>query len=250
MGLFDLFGKKKQGSAIPDKKTGRELARLARLVESKLSQNYDRQEAIEVLSRMATAESASVLLKRFNWSMDPSITDQDEKESAARGISAAGEKALDPIRQYCRRAESLTWPLKVLKDIVPEERLVEELLGLLDQFDTEYVRNPEPKIQLIATLEDYPSEEVRIAVEPFLGDTSEPVRFAAATTVFALRDEASVPALIAALEEEESLRVKNRIAQGLAERGWVIPEELRKTVGEALPDDFRLVAGKVSRPSA
>jgi hypothetical protein len=179
--------------------------------------------------------------------MDPSITDQEEKESAARGIVAAGDAALDPIREYCKRAESLTWPLKVLKDIVPREDIVDELLGLLDQFDTEYTRNSEPKVQLIATLDAYASDDVRIAVEPFLADASEPVRFTAVTTIFAMNDPESVPALLAGFEEEESLRVKNRIAQGLSERAWSIPEELHASCKNALPPEFTFTGDKVKR---
>jgi HEAT repeat protein len=134
-----------------------------------------------------------------------------------------------------------------LREILHEDRYVDELLGLLDMFDTEYVRNPEPKVQLISTLENHPSEDVRVAVEPFLGDASEPVRFTAAGAVFAMNDPTSVAALIAALEEEESLRVKNRIAQGLADRGWSIPEELLKTTKTSLPPDFRLDGEHVRR---
>ena len=245
MGLFDFLSKKEDKA--PKKTSSKELARLEKLVANKLSQNYDRQEAIEELSKMATADSAAVLLKRFNWSMDPSITDQDEKESAARGIAAAGDKALDPIREYCKRAESLTWPLKVLKEIVPRERFAEELLAVLDLFDTDYVRNSQPKVQLIAMLEEYPSEDVRVAVEPFLGDASEPVRFTAVATIFALNDSAVVPSLVAALEQEESLRVKNRIAQGLGERGWSVPDELADTCKKALPEDFTLSGDQVRR---
>jgi hypothetical protein len=245
MGLFDFLSKKE--SATPKKASSKELVRLEKLVANKLSQNYDRQEAIEELSKLATAESAAVLLKRFNWSMDPSITDQDEKESAARGIAAAGEKALDPIREYCKKAESLTWPLKVLKEIVPRERFAEELLAVLDLFDTDYVRNAQPKVQLIAMLEEYPSEDVRVAVEPFLQDASEPVRFTAVATIFGMNDSSVVPSLIAALEQEESLRVKNRIAQGLGERGWAVPEELADTCRKALPEDFTLAGDQVRR---
>jgi HEAT repeat protein len=256
VGLFDFLSKKKaaegksEGAAkgkAPKPASSKEIARLERLVATKLSQNYDRQEAIEDLSRMGTAESAAALLKRFGWTMDPSITDHEEKESTVRGIAAAGEDALDPIRQYCRRAESLTWPLKALRQIVAQENLVDELLAILDQFDTEYVRNPEPKVQLIAALQEFPSEEVRIAVEPFLGDMSEPVRFTAADTVFSMDNEVSVVAFVAALEEEESLRVKNRIAQGLAEKKWTIVDELRDSVVRSLPSDFRLEGDRIRR---
>lgn len=243
MGLFDFLTKKKQEET--KKPARRELARLARLAGDKMAQNYDRQEAIEELGKMATAEAAEALLRRFSFSMEPSITDQEEKEAAAEGIVAAGQASLEPLRAYCARADSLTWPLRVLRKIVPEDQIVDELLSVLDQFDTEYMRNPEPKIQLISILEEYPCDEVREAVEPFLTDVNEPVRFHAASTVFAMKDEKSVPPLVAALEAEESLRVKNRIAAGLAEKRWTVPEALRETCRASLPDGFAAHDGQV-----
>lgn len=236
MGLFDIFTKSKEERP----KSEKDIARLERMVANKLSQNYDRQEAIEGLSRIGTAASARALLKRFDWNLDPSITDQDEKETCLRGIVAAGEEALEPLRDYCKKAESLTWAIKVLKGIVPAERLTEELLSLLDQFDTEYTRNVEPKIQLLRVLEEHPSEDVRVAVEPFLNDASETVRFTAVNTTFAVNDEKSAPALAAALVAEESLRVKNRISERLAERRWAVPAELTDACKQALPPGFVL----------
>lgn len=250
MGLFDFLSKgkgEKPARAGASKKGDKEIARFGRLVSNKLSQNYDRQEAIEELGRIATTDSAAALLKRFDWMMEPSITDQEEKESAVRGIVAAGEEAIEPIREYCKKAESLTWPLKALREIVEPDHFVEELLTILDLFDTEYVRNAEPKIQLINMLEEFHTEDVRIAVEPFLTDASEPVRFAAVTTIFAVGMVDSVPALVAALEEEESLRVRNRIAQGLSERGWEVPEELAEACKKALPPGFALDGQLVQR---
>ena len=243
MGLFDFL--KKKDDAAATKVSARELARLSRVVGEKLAQDYDRQEALLALGKLGSAESASALLRRFGFSMEPSITDEEEKEMALEGIAAAGEAAVEPIRTYCAKAESLIWPLKALRKIVSDDDIVDELLGVLDLFDTEYTRNPEPKIQIIAVLEDYPGDEVREAVEPFLGDVNESVRFRAVDTVFSMDDERSVFALVAALEEEESLRVKNRIAAGLAERGWGVPAELRDTCDAALPAGYALSDGKV-----
>jgi HEAT repeat protein len=241
LGLFDIFSKSKEEKPKSDK----EVPRLERLVANKLSQNYDRQEAIDELSRIASAASARALLKRFDWMLDPSITDQEEKETCLRGIVAAGELALDPLRDYCKRAESLTWPIKVLKEIVPPERFVEELLSLLDLFDTEYMRNVEPKVQLLRVLEEHPNEDVRVAVEPFLADANEMVRFTAVNTTFAVSNDKSTPALVDALVAEESLRVKNRIGERLAERGWPIPEELLDAAKKALPPGFAVESARV-----
>jgi HEAT repeat protein len=243
MGLFDFLGKKKQGEGASE----REVQRFERIVGNKLSQNIDRQEAIEALAKMGTRASAAALLKRFDWLMDPTILDSEEKEAALAGIVRAGEEAIEPIRSYCRKSESLLWALKALGKIVPNDRLADELLALLDQFDTEYIRNPEPKIQLITELSHHPTEDVRVAVEPFLNDASEPVRFAAATTLFALNLPASTPSLVAALETEESLRIKNRIAQGLVDRAWPVPEEQLGTCKQALPNDYRLDGSLIAR---
>ena len=111
MGLFDLFFGKKKTESAPKQPSAREFARAARLVAEKMSQNFDRQEAIEQLAALGTAESAAALLKRFSWTMEPSITDHEEKQAAAEGVIAAGEAALPQLRAYCAKAESITWPL-------------------------------------------------------------------------------------------------------------------------------------------
>lgn len=248
MGLFDLFSKKSSGDvkAKPKDVGSRELARLTRVVSNKMSQNYDRQEAIEQLTQMANAEGAKALLKRFDFSMEPSIVDQDEKEAAVLGIVAAGKSAIEPIHAYCARAESLTWPLKVLRQIVPAEQIVSELLTLLDQFDTEYMRNPEPKMQLVSLLGEYRTEEVRQAVEPFLGDVNESVRFHASGTLFAIGDASSAEPLVDALAQEESLRVKNRIARGFEQAGWTLSAELGERAEAALPPGYTVRANKIA----
>lgn len=251
MGLFDIFkGKSDKGGGAPATgATGdKNVARLARVAGDKHAQNYDRIEAIEALARVATAEAAAALLKRFTFHIDPSITDQEEKDAALRGVLSAGETAIEPIRTFCLRAESLTWALKILKDLVPSDRYVEELVSMLERFDTEYTRNIDPKQQLISELEHFTLPTIRPAVEPFLQDSSEAIRFVAVATLFAQENQASLGPLAKVLLDEESVRVKNRLLEGLAARGWLIPEELRDAARQALPPQFTLDAqGKVKR---
>jgi hypothetical protein len=251
MGLFDIF-KGKSDKGPPGQASApagdKNIARLVKVAGDKHAQNYDRIEAIDALARAATGDAAMGLLKRFTFHIDPSITDQEEKDAALRGVLAAGEAAIEPIRTFCLRAESLTWPLKILKDLVPADRYVEELIGMLERFDTEYRRNVDPKQQLIAELEHYNLPSVRPAVERFLEDSSEAIRFVAVATVFAQEDAAAVAALARTLASEESVRVKNRLVDGLLARGWVIPEDLREGVRAALPLHVTLDAqGKVKR---
>jgi HEAT repeat protein len=146
------------------------------------------------------------------------------------------------------KAESLTWPLKLLKDLVPSDRYVDEIIQLLERFDTEYTRNIDPKSQLIAELEHYSQPAIRPAVERFLDDASEAIRFVAVATVFAQEDQGSLAPLVKALVTEESLRVKMRLAEGLAARAWPVPAEQRDEVRVALPPQFSIDdGGRVKR---
>jgi hypothetical protein len=51
-------------------------------------------------------------------------------------------------------------------------------------------------------------------------------------------DVASAGPLVDALAEEESLRVKNRIARGLEQAGWELPEAIAKRIEAALPPGY------------
>jgi HEAT repeat protein len=248
MGLFDLFKSKDAGSG--DEK---ELVRLQKMVANKLSQNVDREDALIRLGEMKTPQAARVLLTRFNWTLNPSIKDQEEKEIAVRGIAAAGMGAAEVIRNYCIRAETLTWPLKALRQIVGEESFESELLSLLDAFDTDYMRDPAPKVQLMQALSEFRSDDVRVAVQPFLMDLSEEVRFAAVATVLSCDNAAeAAETLVSAVIEEESLRVKNRIINGMVEHGIKVPADLMEKLRPACPPGFHLGAdGSLSgKPAA
>ncbi len=244
MGLFDLFkgGAKKAEAEGEGKAAGAAAAKWAEKAGDKRAQNYDRQEAIAELAEMGTAEAAAALLKRFTFNIDPSITDQEEKDGAYQGVLAAGQAALPPIRAFAARAESLAWPIKLLKELLPEEAFLEELLAWLSRWDTEYAKFIDPKLQILAALEDYRHASILPKVEPFLLDVNGDARFHAVATVLAQGEEASVPSLLAALEEEESIRVKNRILDGFIARGWAVPEELLGRTRKALPPDYNIDA--------
>ncbi len=274
MGFFDFLKKKedgKKGSTPPpaDKKIGNH----AKVAADKRAQTYDRLESLQALAEMRSAEGAAALLKRFSFGIDPSITDQEEKELAFDGIVAAGragelpkdeasrdkmleearerrDKVVDATRSYSEKAEQLTWPLKVLRALLSDDEYRDELIGLLERFDTEYARNVEPKIQLLMALEEVPGEDSRETVEGFLADVNETVRFHAAESVFAHGDAVSVGELCKMLVAEESVRVKNKVAEGFLRLGWVVLAEQRDAVAKALRDteSYRLDAsGKVVR---
>jgi hypothetical protein len=247
MGFFDLFkgGEKKEGkgsSPKPKKEVSANavVAKFAERAADKRAQNYDRSEALAMLHDVGTADSAAALLKRFTFKIDPSITDQEEKDVAAAGVLAAGRDAIEPIRKFSEKADSLAWPMKILKELVDEDEYVEELIAWLGRWDTEYAKFIDPKIQLLVALEEHKSPLIREAVEPFLDDVNETARFHAAAAIFHQEDEGAAPALLKILPDEESFRVKNKIAEGFLARGWVVPEDLREPTRKELPPGFTI----------
>jgi hypothetical protein len=239
MGLFDLFRGGK-GDKQDEKSKSSPAAKWANAAADKRAQNYDRQEAIQALADMGTADAALALLKRFTFTMDPSITDQEEKDAAFSGILKAGKQAIEPVRTFAAKAESLAWPMKVLKEIVTPDEYVEELILWLSKWDTEYAKFIDPKVQLLVELEDYKHEKIRAAVEPFLEDVNETARFHAVASTLAQNDDAAIGPLLKVLLDEESVRVRNKIADGFVNRGWLVPEDQRDAVRKVLPSGFTI----------
>ncbi len=255
MGFFDLFKggdkgsaeKKAQKASRKETSSSAAVAKYGARAADKRAQNYDRAEALAMLAEIGTADAAAALLRRFTFTLDPSITDQEEKDVAAQGVVAAGREAIEPIREFAAKAESVSWPIKILKELVDENEFVEEIISWLDEWDTEYAKFIDPKLQLLVELEEHKHEKIREAVEPFLEDVNETARFHAACAMFHQEDPAAAPAILKILPDEESFRVKNKIADSMATRGWLVPEELREATAKALPPSFAIKDGKIRK---
>ncbi len=248
MSFFDLFRSNTATDAPARRRAQPGAARKWAAAVSKRAREHERQAAIDALSRIGTEAAAVVLLRRFGFETEPSIIDRDEKESAFKAIVAIGEDALPAVLDHCRRSESLTWPLRILREVLDEEAYVEAVVELLADWDTEYVRNPDPKLHLLSALEMVVDERVRPAVERYLEDVHEPTRFQAVGTLLAQADPQAAGALARALEREEAKRISHRIAEGLSIRRWLVPEAERAPLARALPHPYRLDArGVVAR---
>ena len=130
--------------------------------------------------------------------------------------------------------------MKLMKELVGEGEYVEELLRWLSAWDTEYAKFVEPKVQLLVELEERRHPRIVAEVERFLEDVNEPARFHAVATLLAQDDAAALPALVGPLTSEESVRVRARIAEGLAARGYVVHPEERDATRKALPGAFAI----------
>jgi hypothetical protein len=231
MSLFGLFGKKSDSS---------QLKKWAERTANRRAQPPDRFEAIQALVSLRSSEAVEALLPRFTFYVDPSITDQDEKEMAFDGVVAAGDAAIEPVVAFLGKADSISWALKILDRILSPEAVVEKLLAVLAGMDTEYERDPQRKIQILATLEERSDPRVAEAAVRFVEDANETVRFHAAGAVLAQGDaEAQRTALLRCFCAEASVRVRNRILDGFAARGWNVGD-MSAEVTSRLPAGYSL----------
>lgn len=231
MGFFGLFGGNSDAN---------QLKKHAERVANKRIQSPDRWDSIQALAKLRTPEAVAALLPRFTFYVDPSISDQDEKDAAFEAIVSAGQAAIEPVAAFLKRAESLSWPVKMLERLAGAEALIERLLELLGGMDTEYERDPQRKIQILVELEDRRDPRIAPAVLRFVGDANETVRFHAVSTLLAQADAgAHRAALLERLKVEESVRVRVRILDGFAQARWSL-EGAAAELKAKLPAGFAL----------
>ena len=233
MALFGLFAKKSDADL---------LKKHAERATNRRAQAVDRWDAIHALLKLRTPEAVEGLLPRFTFYVDPSITDQEEKDAAFEGIVGLGSVAIEPIVAFMRRAESISWPLKMLDRLSTPTAVIEILIELLAEMDVEYERDPQRKIQILAALQERTDPSIAAAAARFLRDTNETTRFHAASTLLA-QPEATEhkPALVACLVAEDSVRVRNRILESFASLGWDVGPNA-DAVRSRLPAGYRLDA--------
>lgn len=235
MGLFDLFAK--------DKRDERSRAKNIQKATNKYSQSVDRMKALESLAEDASDEALYGLLRRFGVYYDKTIDDEQEKEWVFEALCEKGAAALPAVKRYLFSSESISWPLRVLDKIAesPEQELalLEEVLA---RHEPGYERDPTKKIQLLNHLGQLKPPKCSSLIAPYLKDMDEGVRYAAVEALSRHKNEeiAKGPLLdLFASDEEESLRVRLKIAEGLAELGWTVGDR-RAAIAKKLPDSYTL----------
>ena len=91
MALFGLFGSKDDAAAI--KKTVTKLTQ-------KFGQPEERQAAAQKLIEMGTPAAITGLLQRYTVRVDPTITDDEEKEYVYESLVEMGETAIPPLKSF------------------------------------------------------------------------------------------------------------------------------------------------------
>lgn len=233
MGIIDFLSK--------EKRKERSVDRAIRSANNKYKPKDYRQIALkEVIDAARDGNEAAIagLLARFNVNAEPTIEDEKEKDWVCDALVDIGTQALPQIRRSLRTAESITWVQRTLRNIVSPEEYKAELLDVLSDFDTEYERNPDRKIQTIIALAETSSEEVAKGLIRFLEDVDETVRFQTVGALASQGNELAREPLLKTMCEDESIRVRNEAVDAFCRLGW-LTTGYKKKVEAILPESYK-----------
>ena len=239
MGVFDMFSKERSR----ERNAGRAI--------NKYAQSPDRLKAMQTLLGDGSPEALYAVMRRFGMLYDKTIDDEQEKEYLFDSLVEKGGVVLDPLKKYLLAADSISWPLRVLDKVVAtKDEVVDVLAEVMKRHEPGYERDPTKKIQLLNHLAALKDKRVPPLVTPYLTDMDEGVRYAAVEALVRQGDEAAAAATLVeqlTKPEEESLRLRIRIADGFAELGWSLGER-RAEVEKRLPDAFT-IEGRGKEPA-
>jgi HEAT repeat protein len=211
--VFGLFSKDRALKRAMDK------------VANKLAQSVDRFAAMEKLGKEGSEESLYALCRRFSFKYDKTIEDQTEKQWVVETLVSRGPAALPAVRRYMKEAKTLHYPLIVVgrvADLTAGLEIVDELLA---SEPPGYTRDPERRTDVIAWLGEWDEvapEAVCKRVIPYLADFDENVRYKAVDCIALKPHQSAAEPVVTALvrPDEESRRLRVRMAEVLAENSW------------------------------
>jgi hypothetical protein len=189
------------------------------------AQAEDRTASAHWLAEHGSEEAIIGLLGRFTITYEHRMKDTEEKNLVTDLLRGLGkDRIAGPIRAWCRKNEAFARPLSVVNDLEGGSAAVDLLLDMLgrevDPFKTEKKR------QILIKLSDYVDERIVERVPACLEDFDEGVRYAAAEALIA-QDVPSVQVDLAkalARRDEESNRLRVRIAEAFHKRQWSLGE--------------------------
>jgi MoxR-like ATPase len=230
---------------------GPKLPRLQKKAMEKFGPPENRQGAIEELGAMKTPEAIDALLMRYTFRVDPGITDDDEKARVMALITEAGSAtALTSVQKFIKFRDEISWPLRILSNLVSEAEMVKFLVETAHHEAGQYSRVPEKKKLLLHALGQHKDASITAAALPFLDDMDDDVIITAAETVVAQANDAGREPLIQTFlkaHEGSNARVREALAELLSNSSWDVKGYTPK-VEAALPPAYKLDSkGKVVR---
>ncbi|PRQ09382.1 hypothetical protein ENSA7_09090 [Enhygromyxa salina] len=259
--LFGSGGGKGRGKTRIDK--------LIKRVVNQYSQSVDRYGAMEDLFKIGaqtwekgqkhpegsperheleeqSIEAYVALLMRFTMNASKSIDDEEEKGWLYKRLSALGKPILEPIKRFCKDAEGIAWALRIVEDVANETEEWDILDSLLEIHPPVYERDTSAKLQMLTHIKEIEDPRVGPILMKYLEDPDEGVRFFCIEALIDNAEEQAKATLVGQLDkpEEDSVRLRSRIFDGLADLGWDLSEHaavIRQQLGDEHRFDGKLL---------
>jgi hypothetical protein len=238
MGFLDsLFG----GGSGPEK-----ALKLKPKVTQKFGDPATRQKAIQQLGEMKIPEAVSILLLRYNITVEPLTTDADEKEHVFELVRSFGKDAVAPLTEFLRKNEQATsWALRLLETVLPEQEVIGLAVDALTWLSPQYARDPEKKVVLLHYVTGKQNPRIGAAVLPYLEDMADDVKIAALKALGPLKHEAAREPMLRLLTAKDTARrVQMTALSALQESGFGV-QGFREQVEPLVTEPFFLDGGGV-----
>lgn len=235
MGLFDFLTGGEDG----------QIKRHTKRVRNLNAQAEDRQASAYWLAENGSDEAIYGLLGRFTVNYEHSMKDAQEKDLVLNLLQDLGPKAVGPIEQWVRKNQAFAMPLQVLQRVNGNGAAVDVLLDMLGREVDPF--RPEKKRQILIKLADYKDERICGRVPACLEDFDEGIRYAAAEALLAQETDAVREELARALakRDEESNRLRVRIADAFNKRNWSLGENA-SDIAERPPHGWRVSGDRIA----
>src|SRR3989338_11394294 len=97
---------------LENRKKRKLLSAIEKIANKNTTQD-SRQAAIEYLSKQSGFEAIYGLLQRYNYTIDKSIVDNEEKEKVEEYVLAFANEAIQTVQEYIIKNETIAWPLRI-----------------------------------------------------------------------------------------------------------------------------------------
>jgi len=240
VGLKDIFST-----------TGRAKSRLdkhVKLITNPYTQSADRYHAMQQLLDDGSDEALVGLMRRFTVIATKSIEDEEEKGWAYRELAGLGPKVLPALRQFCLESDNVAWAMRILEDVANGPQEWEIIEGMLERHPPEYARDPKTKLQVLTHLAEIDDPRVADILIRYVDDPDEGVRYFCVEQLVDIADERAKAPLLARLgnPDEDSVRLRTRILDGLATLDWDV-SDAQDVVVKNLGNEHLLQKGKIVR---
>ncbi len=238
MGLFDFLSKAPTAKKV-EKATGRML--------NEHHQVQVRQEAIDELVSYGTPDALGGLIKRLGVNFRDTIKNEQEKRQITQIlVDRFGEESIEPLAAFIRTDQTISAAIRTLARLVPADRLVGILTGVLGTYEPKDHRSIDAKLQLVDALNDFDDARVVPAVLRHAMDHDDDVRVKVIDLLEArvrpghAQWEATVEMLVKVVRDPEaSGRITRRAADALMRTEADLSADA-EGLAEFLPDGYRV----------